>query len=360
MFNLEFNEEAFQIICHPRFNAEAAKIREALNPYGLKDHFVIFSSGTTSQNLKGYALSRRALLANAQAVNTLYQLTADDVWGLSLPHFHIGGLSVFARAFLSGSRIVDPGPWDPKKWHQVFLDEKVSITTIVPTQLFDLVSLKLPPPPGLRYVIVGGDFLSSTLEKQARELGWPVMRTFGMTEVCSQLASQASADEGLKILPIHQVKTLEDQRLLVKSGALFTLEFQWTDRLLVTHAAELCDSDGFYRTNDLVEVHGDELRHLGRKDDHIKISGRLVSFNSLKEILYDVAIKNKLYGRLEFFLEEDARKGKILKLAHLEVPQIEALVAELQSRLQPVKIDEVVKQVEFKKTDLGKLKKTQD
>jgi O-succinylbenzoic acid--CoA ligase len=359
MFDLTFDEEDFQIICHPRFNEAAALIREALKPLGLKDHFIIFSSGTTSQNLKGYAISQTALLTNAKAVNDLYQLTASDVWALSLPHFHIGGLSVFVRAKLNGSKIVDPGPWNPELWKKCLENENVTITTIVPTQLFDLVRLKLPSPKTLRYLIVGGDFLSRTLEDEALSLGWPVMRTFGMTEVCSQLASQVKRGEGLKLLPIHQVRVLEDHRLLVKSDALFTLEFQWSDHLSVTWARDLCDSEGFYRTNDLVDWNGSDFRHLGRVDDQIKISGRLVSFLSLKEVLYSYALQHQLYGKIEFFLEEDPRKGKVLNLAHLGVEGIDSIRDEIQERILPVKIEEVVKLTEFNKTDLGKLKKSQ-
>ena len=62
----------------------------------------LLSSGTQSvDEIKAIALSIEAILQSAKAVNKHLRATAKDRWLLTLPFYHIGGLSIFARAHLS-------------------------------------------------------------------------------------------------------------------------------------------------------------------------------------------------------------------------------------------------------------------
>ncbi len=352
MFNIDFDSDELQFLSHPRYTEASERILQELDY--LKSHFLIFSSGTTSQDLKGYALSREALLTNARAVNSFFNLNSDDVWGLSLPHFHVGGLSVLARAHLLGSSLVLMGDhWDPLAWSELLKEKGVTITTIVPTQLFDLVKNNLQAPPMLKHLVVGGDYLSHELERLAMALGWPVIRTFGMTEVCSQLASAKAPGLGIELLPIHEIKTDKDERLWVKSSALFTLQFSLKEKLHVTLANTLLDSEGFFPTNDRVSIEGETFTHLGRLDDQIKVSGKLISLISLKEKLYEFALKHNLYGSVELLFEADNRLGKKLVLLHLPTVQN---IEEIKNLFSPLKV-ELREVTSFNRTDLGKLKR---
>lgn len=352
MYNIKFNPNDFEIICHSRYSDKTTKIKNLLKPYDLKNHLVIFSSGTTSNNLKGYALSKEALLANAEAVNKHFNLTSKDIWGLSLPHYHVGGLSVILRSQLLNNKLISLGPWEPKSWHQALMDNQITITTVVPTQIFDLVQLGLKAPPMLKYLVVGGDFLSEALEEKVKALGWPIIRTFGMTEVCSQLASGKTAySKQLEILPIHQVK-IDNGRLMVKSQSLFTLQFVLKEKGIVNLASEFTDTDGYYLTNDTAEVSGNLLTPLGRLDDQIKMNGRLISLLSLKEKLFNYLLEKNLFGKMELALVDDEREGKKVYLLH--TPET-SLSPELQNLFHPLKI--YSKEVaSFERTDLGKLK----
>jgi O-succinylbenzoic acid--CoA ligase len=349
MFDLDFESSSPQFPCHPRHRDAALRVLKELDY--LKDHFFVFSSGTTSSDLKGYALSKDALFTNARAVNEHFNLTSKDIWGLSIPYFHVGGLSVLARAYVLGSKIVDLGAWNPMGWAQKLSSEHVSITTVVPTQVFDLVRLSIMAPTELKHLVVGGDYLSQELEKRAMDLGWPIIRTFGMTEVCSQLASAKTAGGKLKILPIHQAELGADGRLLIKSRSLFTLQFKLKGQLELTWAQDLCDSKGRYITNDLAELDTNSLRPLGRLDDQVNVSGRLVAIHSLKEILYSYALNHGLYQKVELTLEEDERQGKALVVLHLD--EVVVLPEDLFS---PLKFT-MKKVATWERTDLGKLKK---
>ncbi|WPU63763.1 AMP-binding protein [Peredibacter starrii] len=358
MFNVNFEGPETEVICHSQYDSVVPKILEGLKPLNLKNHFVLFSSGTTGGDLKGYAISKEALFNNARAVNEFFGLTQTDVSGLSLPVYHIGGLSVLARAHLLNYRVVDARNWEPNSWLKKTKD--VTITTIVPTQLFDLVKMKAKPSPALRYLIVGGDLLSKGLKDEAMKLGWPVIRTFGMSEVCSQLASAKNpqSDE-LQILPIHHAKTDVDGRLLVKSSALFTLQFTLGSELKIQMAKDLCDTDGFYKTSDKAEVLNGTIKHLGRLGDEFKISGHLVNLLQLKNTLGTYLLERDLYGQMEFQIEEDERKGKKLVLLSLPEKNSPYILNEIAKLIHPVKIDEIRILQSFDRTSLGKLKKTQ-
>lgn len=355
MFDVDFDNSFPQLLCHEDLRKHETLILEKLNPYFLRDHFILFSSGTSGGDLKGYALSKKALFTNAEAVNDHFKLTHDDVWGLSLPVYHVGGLSVLARARLTGSRVIDGRKWDPVNWIKKM--EEVTITTLVPTQLYDLVKLKLRPWKNLRYVVIGGDFLSSALKKEAMDLGWPVIRTYGMSEVSSQLASALSPEsDNLMILPPHEVKT-DDDRLLVKSKALFTLEFIMAQKFIVNTVKELSDKDGFYLTKDRAKIEGNIITPLGRMGDELKVSGHLIDFFKLRETLSNFLLERNLFNRMEISVEDDERTGKKLILFAEKDALSEVSQEEITKLLKPVKIQEVRIVDELSRTALGKFKK---
>lgn len=356
MFNVNFENPEVEVVCHPQYQSLVPKIIAGLGPLKLKNHFVLFSSGTTGGDLKGYAISKDALFNNARAVNEHFHLGPADVWGLSLPIYHIGGLSVLARAHLLGNKIIDVRSWEPTSWLEKI--EPATITTVVPTQLYDLVQMKARPSANLKYLVVGGDLLSSGLKEEAMKLGWPVIRTFGMSEVCSQMASaKTPASDDLKILPIHTLKTDENQRLLVKSSALFTLQFTLSEKIQIQIAQSLCDQDNFYKTSDRAEIHGDTIKHLGRLGDEFKIAGHLVNLIQLKNTLASFLLEENLYGQMEFQIESDERKGKKLVLLALQSANSSFLIDKVIQVIAPVKIDEIRILQNFERTSLGKLKK---
>lgn len=355
MFDIDFDKTDLQVIVHPQFQELVPRILEGLKSYNLQNHFLLLSSGTTGGDIKGYALSKDALFANAKATNDHFKLTATDVWGLSLPVYHVGGLSVLARAHLLKNKVVDLRKWNPESWMHEIKD--VTITTIVPTQLYDLVKSNFKAQACLRHLVVGGDFLSTALKTEALKLGWPVIRTFGMSEVSSQLASTENPQsDDLKVFPIHKIKTAQDGRLLVKSDSLFTLQFSMGKDFKVTTANELCDKDGFYPTSDQVMIDGDAIKHLGRMGDEVKIAGHLVNLISLKETVASMLLKKNLLGSVELLLEDDLRKGK--KLVLITLPHSQNVQNEIAHLIHPVKIDEVRTVESFDRTSLGKLKRS--
>jgi hypothetical protein len=232
-------------------------------------------------------VTRAALLANAAAVNAHLEATADDVWLRPLPDFHVGGMSIHARAYLSGSRVVVMD----ERWHvEQFMARLrgVTLTSLVPTQLFDLVAQQCRAPESLRAVLVGGGRLAESLRVEALALGWPVRATYGMTEASSQVATDVG-DGVLRILPIWETRVDAESRLSLRGPALFS---GWMDEGREGWSfAEATDGDGWYRTNDRVRLAGAMLEPLGRSDRQVKVLGELVDLDAIERRMAELGME---------------------------------------------------------------------
>lgn len=247
----------------------------------LTGHIWISSSGTSKK--KWIALSKEAFLVSAAAVNGHFGVTKDDRWLQPLPNHHVGGLSVWARSHLSGCAVIDypdvtRKKWDATHYYQTLSNSKTTVTSLVPTQLYDLVANGFKSPHALRAVIIGGDYLSKPLYLQARTLGWPVIPTYGCTECCSQIATGTLHDPTLRLLPHIEAKI--DQTLMVRSEALLSYIF---DRELIDPKQE-----GWFNTGDDATLEGNTLLPQGRCDDQVKIAGEKVHLGPLRQLLSDL------------------------------------------------------------------------
>ena len=70
--------------------------------------------------------------------------------------------------------------------------DDVTIASLVPTQLARLIDR--PPPPSLRVVMLGGAPADPTLLVRARDAGWPVAPTYGLTQACSAVTVAEPGD----------------------------------------------------------------------------------------------------------------------------------------------------------------------
>lgn len=258
------------------------------NPAPLASHVCFATSGSTGEP-KWIALSKAALLASARAVNEHLGVNSDACWGLALPVHHVGGFGVAARAFAAGCRFAAfPNRWDPEGYAKWLAETEVTHTSLVPTQVHDLAKSGLRPPAALRAVVVGGGRLDETTGRAARDLGWPVLASFGMTETASQIATQRPADLAapyqpapLPLLPGWRADTAPDGRLRVAGPALFS-------GTLVRHgnrwAYQPRDGDWFL-TSDIVLLDERGLTPLGRADALVKVLGELVDPTAIEREL---------------------------------------------------------------------------
>ena len=122
----------------------------------LRGH-VLFETSGSSGTPKWVALSKPALLASAAAVNRHLDVNTRSRWGLALPLHHVGGFGVAARAYQAGAEMsIYPGKWNAADFRAWLDRENITHTSLVPTQVHDLVSANLVSPTPLRTIVVGG------------------------------------------------------------------------------------------------------------------------------------------------------------------------------------------------------------
>ena len=226
--NLSWDSEESSLLSNPSYSqSEQERFNRILDAaHSFPSHIWLSTSGSSVQKWVG--LSKKALLSSACAVNQHLFSNENDAWVNALPHFHVGGLSILARAHLSGARIYDfkkgyPGKWNAEIFYHYLVKVEGTLTALVPAQLHDLVVLGKRSPDSLRALIIGGGALLPHLYTQAVELGWPVLPSYGLTECASQVAT-ASYQE-LQAMPCGQVQMpplqlLSHMQVRVEEGRL--------------------------------------------------------------------------------------------------------------------------------------------
>lgn len=242
---------------------------------------VCFATSGSTGNPSWVVLAKDALLASARAVNRHLLVTADSHWGLALPLHHVGGFGVAARAFAAGCGFsCFDRKWNAPLFCSWLQENRITHTSLVPTQVHDLVAARLMAPAGLVAAVVGGGRLAGALGRSARDLGWPVLASYGMTEAASQIATQRLSDrtqpyhpEPLPPLDIWQVETSTDGRIRIAGPALFSGWLRETGGMWVFEERV----GDWFTANDAGVVSPSGLRILGRADGLVKILGELVS-----------------------------------------------------------------------------------
>lgn len=358
----------------------------------LPGHIWFFTSGTSQAGqLKWVALSKQALLCSSAAVNAHLSATASDRWLCLLPQFHVGGAQILSRAFLSRSQVITAN-WDIRTFTSLVCDNSVTLLSLVPQQLYDLVTHNIQSPPSLRAIIIGGGTLTLQLYNQAKELGYPVMPSYGLTECSSQVATADLRSPHLNLLPHIEAKiehSPEDEgnqgRLWIKSEALLTGYALISDYLAESSpTVQFIDPkvDGWLRTEDIATLDdsteaqtpnseasyggrsqgtlaspGKVLTIMGRADDSIKISGHLINVAKLRSQLHALGLSPTSSTIIS--LPDTRRENRLILVLeeHLKTsPYIEKIDLFLSGLPSPERPREVCWLPEMPKTPLGKIK----
>jgi len=219
----------------------------------LRKHRFFKTSGSGGEE-KWVALSEQALEWSARSVVRALGICEDDVLGLALPEVHVGGYGVRVRAGVSGARLARfEGRWNAILFSKWCEEEGVSILSLVPTQLHDLVA----------------------------------------------------EGEDLPLLPGWEAKVV-DGCLVLKGGGLLTAVIR---RACEGFRAVDPKVDGWFLTQDRVELEDGKLRVLGRADRLVKVMGELVDLEDLERFW-----REKLRRELAIVTRHDDRRGVSLKL----------------------------------------------
>jgi o-succinylbenzoate---CoA ligase len=327
---IDFESAESHVLLNPRLPDDERARLEALAP-PMEGHVFVATSGTTGA-IKLVALSKAAILASAAAVNERLGATRDDVWCAVLPTFHVGGLGIHARAHLTGSRVVSLAAWDAR----AFAAAEATLASLVPAQVHDLVREELKPPPSLRAILVGGGAFDPELQERARDRGWPVLATYGMSECASTIAVE-------EVLLDHiDARHVSDGYLAFRGKSLFT-GYATANGLIDPKV------DGWFVSGDRGDVDGRVLRVIGRGADFAKIGGESVDLRRLDAVIRSIAGDDAAV-----VVVADERLGQVIHLAVTR--DAEAIRDAFNERVAPYERARVVHLVaSIPRSALGKL-----
>jgi O-succinylbenzoic acid--CoA ligase len=239
---------------------------------------VVYTSGSTGA-AKGVVLSRRAFVAAAEASAANLGWRSDDRWLLDLPVAHVGGLSVVTRCLLARRTVVLPedGADPVARTRSAVERDGVTLMSLVPTQLRRLLDSRpaWDPPPSLRAILLGGAPAARRLLDEAADRGWPILTTYGLTECCSQVATQRPGTVNRGQLgagpPLPGVEVrIAGGEIEVRTPALFSDYYP-------AEGAPPAASEGWFATGDRGRLDAEgNLHPLGRADDVIVSGGENV------------------------------------------------------------------------------------
>ncbi len=239
---------------------------------------IIFTSGSTGEP-KAVLHSVQHHRASAQGLLSHFVFEADDSWLLSLPLFHVSGLSIVHRWLEAGARL------NIAQGSLVADLQGVTHASLVATQLQRLLSgSHCLQEMALKRVLLGGSHVPRSLMQQAAQSGIEVWLGYGMTEMASTVTAARfepdnSAVHGSgALLPKRELR-IENERIWVRGE---TLALGYYCQGSVT---PLADEDGWFDTKDLGRWQGDQLQILGRSDNLFISGGENVHCEEVEQAL---------------------------------------------------------------------------
>ncbi len=264
----------------------------------------LFTSGSTAIP-KIAALSLANFFYNALGALKPLALTSQDTWHLSLPLYHVGGLSILFRCFLAHAAIVVGKEGD-----------NASFVSLVPTQLYR--ALQQGKSLQNRSLLLGGAPLIEELCAQATKKGARVFCSYGMTEMGSLITLNNAP------LKYREVMIDAEGEICVRGKTLF--KGYWDKERGLTLPV---DEEGWFKTKDLgYWSKGKTLSFVGRKDN-LFISGgeniqpeeieKAICLHCNVEAAFVVPIKDPEFGEVPVVFIKEALTIEAIKLALLPI-----------------------------------------
>lgn len=348
--------EAFVTTCREK----AAEAADA--PFSEEDVAVLlFTSGTTGEPKA--AVLRHANLSSYVIASVEFMGASEGEAALvSVPPYHIAGISAVLSGVYSGRRIVYLPSFSPESWVDTAAKEKITHAMVVPTMLgrvLDLIEQRGEKLPHLRALSYGGGRMPASVIERALHVLPHVdfVNAYGLTETSSTIAVLGPDDHRAAI-------SSEDPAIRRRLGSVgqalpaVELEVRQPDgkRCPPGHPGEvhvrgdqiageymgqsLLDEDGWFATKDAGFL--DEEGYLfieGRLDDVIVRGGENISPGEVEDVLRahpgvrDVAV----LGLPD--IQWGERVAAVIVPAE-HVPEVEELANWVKSRLRSTKTPE--------------------
>ncbi|NIB38014.1 acyl--CoA ligase [Pseudomaricurvus alkylphenolicus] len=268
----------------------------------------LFTSGTTGKP-KAAVLRHENLMSYILGSVEFASADEADASLVSVPPYHIAGISAVMSSIYTCRRLVQLPNFDPVEWLRLVSEERVTTAFVVPTMLSRIIetmeSQSTARMPSLRAVAYGGGKMPVAVIRRALELFPEVAFTnaYGLTETSSTITLLGPDDHKLalastdplirkrlgsvgKPLPTIEVQIRDDDGTVLGSnlaGEVYVRGGQVSGEYLERKAVQ---DDGWFPTRD--KGYLDEFGYLyldGRADDVIVRGGENISPGEIEDVL---------------------------------------------------------------------------
>ena len=256
---------AVTVVSEP-LDGAPAPLRQAV---ALEEIATIMHTSGTAAAPRPVALSYDNWLWNAIGSALALGLDPQERWLCPMPLAHVGGLSVQLRSAIYATTVVLHDRFDTEAVLGALMDpaRAVTLVSLVPTMLARLLDAGLREPPTLRWALLGGGPIAPALLVAARAAGVNVAPSYGMTEACSQIATN-----GLALLGT-ELRIADDGEILVRGPNV---------------ARVALGEDGWLHTGDLGAAdRSGRLTITGRKADRIVSGGENIAPAEVEAVLLE-------------------------------------------------------------------------
>lgn len=325
------------------------------NDNGGEAQLIIATSGSEGEP-KGVMLSGGNIAASLAASRSRLGLDPGDLWLNCLPMFHVGGVMIAYRCLDAGAGMLLHSGFDADKVWSDLHDYPVTHISLVPAMLARLLDLSADasPPERLQVVLIGGGHIAPGLAARAHAAGWPLCVSYGMSESCSQCATDcgegAGLASGLVGLPLEGFEiSLSEQGRIMLRGTAVMIGYTNPDRSL---GLGLSDT-GWFTTGDLGEVDAEgRLRVLGRADDLLISGGKTIHPGEVEDLM----IACPGVGEVAISARPDQTWGDLLVALYTGDAPVDEIEAWCRENLPPTLRPRVFMRVEgLPRKGMGKL-----
>jgi O-succinylbenzoic acid--CoA ligase len=288
---------------------------------------VIVRTSGTSGPAKEVPLTYGNFLWSAIGSGVALGVDPAERWLCTLPAVHVGGLSIILRSTIYATTALVHERFDTADALAALSGERVTLVSVVATTLRRLLDGGLERPPTLRCALAGGGPVPVALLERARAAGVVVSQTYGLTEACSQVATQVPGDRGANAGPplFCTRVTLSPEGEILVSGPTVSPSVP----------------GGVLATGDLGEMTADGcLRVIGRRSETIISGGENVSPSEVEAVLeaHPAVLEAAVYGVAD---EQWGEAVRALVVARERVGEDE-LRAHCRERLAAFKVPKTI------------------
>ncbi len=237
---------------------------------------VAFFTGGTTGAPKRWSKTPGNLLAEALSIVRRYRISPGDRILATIPPYHIYGfLFAVLAPLVAGAAVAPETPTFPEEIRSMMADRRPTLLVSVPVH-YRLMNGASAPRGALRLAVSSaGKLAPEDAEAFHRETGVDLVEIYGSTET-GGVAARCRARGETALTPIDEVAwRIDGDRLRVRSP-------------FISPDIET-DAEGFFLTGDRVApLEGGRFHLLGRADSVVKVGGKRVDLEAVREILLDI------------------------------------------------------------------------